>query len=115
METKEKGKMSSEMNLKELQDLVVSLKLLKTKELQGKKKGELLKIVQDWEEKALADKKDKKGTFTPEDVEHTAPVAEEIGLHNGKKVVSRTPIELNGKKYIDILVETGETFRELAE
>ena len=101
------------MNLKELQDLVVSLKLLKTKELQGKKKADLLKIVQDWEEVQL-EKTEKKSVKSIGSAT-MPPVAEEIGLHNGKKVVSRTPIELNGKKYIDILVETGETFRELAE
>jgi hypothetical protein len=104
------GKPASKMNLVELRELATSLKLASAEEVSKLKKPELLKIVSDWEEKALASKEESKPLKTI----GSATIPANLGTFNGKKVVSRTPLELNGKKYIDILVETGETFRELA-
>jgi len=73
-------------------------------------KKELVVVITKWEKaKAKALK------HTPPVVEPTEAGAPDeewaLGLHDGKKVVSRVSVELNGKNYVDITVESGETYR----
>lgn len=123
-EPKEEGKSASEMNLKELKQLAVSLKLGTVEEVSDKSEKELLLEITNWEEKALADQKakeegekDNETTGAPLDSDRVNPssTVSDGGMFNGKKVVSRKSITVNGKEYVDILVEDGVTYRELAK
>ena len=38
-----------------------------------------------------------------------------VEFHEGRLVVSKTPVSLNGKDYTDILVDNGSTYRVLAK
>lgn len=108
---KEEGQTVSEMNVVELKELVVSLGLKTEAEVKSLKKNELEKIISKWEKKSLKELEAKEKAFD-EAIDGVTPVAE-VDTYRGKKVISRTGIELGGKKYEDILVETGETFRNL--
>ena len=112
--TEDKGVLAKDMNLVDLKALAVQLELFTEKEVSKMKKADILKVVHAWEKKEIAKNKDlntglrKLGTIN--NPENTGEVAD---IFNDKKVVSRTRVELNGKTYEDILIETGETFRNL--
>lgn len=108
----DKGKSASELSLKDLKALAVSLKLFTKAEVAKKSQKVLLVAVTKFEKESIAartagDKKVLGGA-------KAGKVSPDLGLYNEKKIVSRTPVELNGKSYVDILVESGETFREPA-
>jgi hypothetical protein len=110
---KEEGVSAKDMDLKQLKALAVQLELFTAEEVASMKKAPLLKAITAWEDKAIEASKDastglKKlgGNKVPETVLETV----EEDMYEGKKVISRTTREINGKKYEDVLVVTGETF-----
>lgn len=105
MPNKEKGVSASEMKLPELRELAVYLKVFTVEEAAGMKRKELLLAVNKKEEEILNDPS-RPGLKRVAGGEDT---------FNGKKVLSRTPVEVNGKNYEDIVVEGGVTYRELAQ
>lgn len=107
---KEKGVLAKDMNLAELKNLAVSIKLYSKEGVATMKKPALLRDITAWEEKQLSTKRE---TGFSKVVLPSSPVVEEEDTHNGKKVVSRTKVTVNNKEYEDILVVTGETFRNL--
>lgn len=112
--TENKGIRAKDMGLKDLKELAVQLKLFTVEEVSTLKKPAILKVVTAWEKKTIEERKDGKtglktlGETTGAGV--VPSVENKIDTHNGKKVISRTKREINGKTYEDILVETGETF-----
>jgi hypothetical protein len=104
--TKVDGISAKDMNLKELQELAISVGI--NFEPTTKRK-ELLAEVKKWEDKAVADADKKAGVVATPKTTLNAP---DLGEHEGKKVTKRTPITINEREYIDILVESGETYRE---
>ncbi len=121
MSKKDTGITADKMNVKELKELAVSLKLVTEEEVKLLKGPAVLKIVKDWEKKSLVEQETLSSTPAQDKVTAVSSSFEEekesedtIGLFNGKKVLSRTKREINGKMYLDIVVESGETFTELA-
>lgn len=108
---KEESKTVSEMTVIELKELVVSLGIKTEAEVKSLKKDELKKVITKWEKKSLKELEAKEKAFNDAIDEATPGI--EVETHEGKKVISRTEVEINSKKYEDILVETGETFRIL--
>lgn len=105
--TKIEGVSAKDMSLKDLRELAISVGI--NFEPTTSKK-ELLAEVTKWEDKAVADADKKVAGVTP--TPKTTLNAPELGEYQGKKVLTRTPITVNGKEYIDILVASGETYRE---
>lgn len=115
MFTKEEGVSATDMKLKDLRELAVSLKLFTAEEVASMKRKDILLAVHNKEEEMLNDSNRPgfKRVVKEEGAQVSAQEDTQVAdTHEGKKVVTRTPIELNGKKYIDILVESGETYRE---
>lgn len=108
-ELEDKGLLASEMDLEQLRDLAVSIKLFSVEEVAKMKKAGLLKAIHAWEEKAIAKNK-KKGMRVLGGQKPTVAQTQEEDLYQGKKVKSRTIRVINGKKYEDIKVSTGEVF-----
>lgn len=107
----ELGVSAKDMSIKDIRALAVQFGLVTEEEASKTKKSDLLSAITKHEEKLLAESE---GFKRVEEVEEESVVAtEEVETHNGKKVISKNEIEHNGKKYMDILVETGETYREL--
>lgn len=108
------GVLAKDMPLEDLKALAVQLKLFTAEEVATMKKPAILKAVNIWEEKSIAEHKDKATGLRKLGGKKGPVVAEtkEEDLYNGKKVISRTTRELNGKTYEDILVESGETFTD---
>lgn len=109
----EVGISAEEMSVKDLRILAVSLNLFTEEEVASKKKKELLEAVKAKEIEML-ENKEREGLkrMPSESIKPSADI-DAPDTHEGKKVISRTEIELNGKRYMDILVESGETYREL--
>lgn len=103
--SKAKGKSASELSLKELRALVISFKV---EGADNMTKKELLLEVARFEESQSRTNEDGHKILGNAGVKP----AEDLGEYQGKKVIKRTERELNGKKYVDILVETGETFTD---
>ncbi len=104
MSKKQEGKSANKMTLPELKELVVDLKIATEEEASKGKKADLLALVKKYEKKALAKVNGGgDGGIILEEID--------LGLHNGKKVVSKTPTTLNGKEYVDILTDDGVTDR----
>ncbi len=112
-----KGITKEEMNKDELRELALSLGIDTEEAIKEMKKSDLLGAIGAWEEKAIAEREaGESGTLTaaPESAQDDAPVAPQDngrGYHEGKKIASITPVELNGKSYNDVTTEDGVTFR----
>lgn len=104
----DKGILAKDMSLADLKSLAVSMKILSAEEVAKMKKADILKAVGAWEKKEIAKNrvggKRVLGGAKPE----STPEVED--LYEGKKVLSRTPREINGKMYEDVRLVTGETF-----
>lgn len=111
----DKGVLAKDMKLPELQQVALGYGLFTKEDVLLMKKPALLKAINAKEQEILNDpnREGLKRVVT----EGQEPVAEtvtvSVEMHNGKKVIRKTPVEHNGKNYMDILVETGETYREL--
>ena len=86
-------------------------------DIKGKtSKKDILEVVHAWEktimEKTESDLKDMGATITMR--KHKGAEisnVKAVSFHEGKLVVSRTPLDLNGVAYEDIVVEGGVTYR----
>jgi len=105
---KQKGILAKDMSLADLRDLVVSLKLSTVKEAGKLKSKELLSIIGVFE----AEHKAKKIASVVKASKEAVNV-EEVDMFEGKKVISRTNVEINGKSYENVLVESGEIYTNL--
>lgn len=119
-QTEDKGVSAEDMKLPELKVLAVSLQLFTEEEVKTMKKPALLEAIHAKEDEMVNDvnrKGLKRAPVADEYEEEAQPIdpVDTLGTHEGKKVIRKTNIELNGKQYVDILVETGETYRELAD
>jgi len=96
---------SKDLTIGELQEICNHLSLNKegmtTKE-------EVLKVVQAWE-KDLTNTKEDLDALQAWEKELTN-AGDESDLHDGKKIISKTPKTVNGVEYNEILVEGGVTF-----
>lgn len=99
-----KAKKPSDMTPKELKALALSLGLYTEESIKDAKKKDILLAIKKHEEDLIAEK--------PEGEKVVTENTPELTTYNGKKVISSKEVEVNGKKYLDILVETGETYRE---
>jgi len=89
------GKDSKDLTISELQEICNRFSL----NIEGMTtKKEVLKVVQAWEKKTDAELADSK------------EAGDEADLHDGKKIISKTPKTVNGVEYNEILVEGGVTF-----
>lgn len=107
------GMLAKDMNLEQLQDVAVSIKLFSKEEVSKMKRAPLLKAIHAWEDKAVEANKDKKTGLRKLSGSKTPTVATEKPVedfYNGKKVLSRTERVINGKTYEDIKVVSGEIF-----
>lgn len=123
----EKGKTKEELDVKELRELAVRLGLMAPEEAEKSRTKTLLAKIGEWEAEQIKLKEESENAvileedFDDEDMEDVVEEAVETAevladdTFNGKKVISRTLVSLNGKDYEDILVESGETYRELVK
>jgi hypothetical protein len=105
------GVSASDMKLADLKSLAVSMKLFTEEKVSSMKRKDILSAVHAEEERILGDES-RPGLKRV--VGATPAVSADLGVHEGKKVLKRTPVVLNGLNYVDILVESGETYRERA-
>ena len=106
-----KGILAKDMSLAQLKSLAVYLGLYTNGKVETIKKADILKAVTAWEKKAVKESRDAKTGLRK--LGNTPEVAQEQAVedfYNGKKVLSRTDREINGKMYEDIKVVGGETF-----
>ncbi len=101
----EEGVKKEDLSLSELRELVVTIGVSTKEDAVSLKKKELLEMIGVWEEAKIKEIEEKEATKQQE--------VAQFKMYKGKKIVSSTEIEVNGKVYEDILVESGETFREL--
>ena len=87
-------------------------------DIKGKtSKKDILEVVHAWEktimEKTEANLKEMGGAIVMRKHKGAEQVAnvKAVSFHEGKLVVSRTPVELNGVSYEDIVVDGGVTYR----
>ena len=107
------GVSAADMSLADLKQLCKENNL----DIKGKtSKKDILEVVHAWEnslsEKTDADLKDMGATITMR--KHKGAEisnVKAVSFHEGKLVVSRTPLDLNGVAYEDIVVEGGVTYR----
>jgi len=101
----DKGVTASEMSLGELKVLCkennLDIKGLTTK-------ADILKVVHKWEKKLSKDLDAKLAGFKGAGV---LKASLELEFHEGKRVVSKSEVEHNGKQYVDIVTEGGVTHR----
>jgi len=100
---KKLNKSAEDLSKKDRFALAVKLNLGTPEDLVKLGAKELLAVIIAWEKTQL---EKSEGASEGASAEPWA-----MGYHNGKKIMSRVPVELNGKNYEDILVEGGETFR----
>ena len=105
----EKGLLASEMDLSQLRELAVSLKLFSEEEVAKMRSSSLLKAIHAWEEEEVA-KHRKGGMRVLSSNKPSVAKEQEEDFYQGKKVASRTEREISGKVYEDIQVITGEIF-----
>lgn len=103
------NKAKEEMTVAELRDLVVKLELVTKSDAKSMKKPLLLEVLGQYESANTP----KEETEEVGGVAGDQKVSEEwaLGFHEGKKILSIVPVELNGKNYNDITVEGGVTYR----
>jgi hypothetical protein len=110
--SKQLNKSKEEMSVSELRILAEKLGLVTKAKAKSMKKPELLQFMQIFEDSVGAEEV-KEEEVVVDDASEVVGVVENwpMGMHEGKKIVSSIPVELNGKNYKDITVEGGITYR----
>lgn len=88
-------------------------------DIKGKtSKKDILEVVYEWEKKVLKETDEKLQKMGDTIIMRKHKGADtvlaglkEVSFHEGKKVISKTPVTHNGVEYTDILVEGGITYR----
>lgn len=111
MKKEEIGITKEEMTSKELKELSVGLGVLSADAVKSMKKQDIIDVIDVWEREEIARREAEKSASVGIQVETKDD--NDLGYHEGKKIVSSKEVELNGKKYNEIVNEDGVTFKIL--